>query len=223
MDFETQRWDLPGAITVRFTGVAEGDLSARSPGAAQRRRAVVDLPWSVPRQVHGRTVFVVERPGAGNGTEADALVTALPGVAIGVVTADCAPVALGSPEGIAGVAHAGWRGLEAGVIQATIETMRRLGATEVTAVLGPCIHAGCYEFGATDLDRVAARLGPSVRARYGARGAALDVPAAVAAAVAAGGAELAGDADVCTACSDRHWSWRARSDAPRQATVVWRQ
>ena len=78
------------------------------------------------RQVHGGRVVVVEDPaaaGARAGTEADALVTAAPGVALAVHTADCAPVALVSPEGVLGVAHAGWKGLEAGVIPAVAAAM----------------------------------------------------------------------------------------------------
>jgi YfiH family protein len=207
---------------VRSTGRAEGDLSARSEGAGDRRRAVVDLTWSVPHQVHGADVIVVEEPGAGRDTDADALVTARGGVAIAVLTADCAPVAFASREGVAGVAHAGWRGLEAGVLQATVDAMRRLGATEVTAVLGPCIHPECYEFGAADLERLADRLGPAVRARRPDGGAAFDVPAGVAAALAEREVTLEPGAGVCTACSDGHWSWRARADPHRQAMVVWR-
>ena len=90
--------------------------------------------------------------------------SATPGCALAVLTADCAPVALASPEGVFGVAHAGWRGLVAGVLERTVDAMRALGATEIGAVLGPCIRAECYEFGPADLDRVAARLGDGVRA-----------------------------------------------------------
>jgi YfiH family protein len=216
------RWELPGGIRVRATGRPDGDLSARSDGVAARRQAVVDLPWSVAHQVHGADVVVVDAPGVGRDRDADALVTARSGLAIAVITADCAPVAFASREGVAGVAHAGWRGLEAGVLQATIDAMRRLGATEVTAVLGPCIHAECYEFGSADLDRLAARLGPSVRSRHAGGGPALDVPAGVAAALSERAVVLEPAEAVCTACSADHWSWRARADQGRQATVVWR-
>ncbi len=202
--------------------MSDGDLSPGAPGFEGRRRAVVDLVWTVPRQVHGADVVIVDGPGAGDGEPADALVTAQRGVAIAVLTADCAPVGFASPEGVAGVAHAGWRGLEAGVLEATVAAMRQLGATEVTAVLGPCVHPECYQFGSADLDRIAGRLGPTVRARYPGGGDALDLPSGVRAALAGAGIPLVADADVCTACSDRHWSWRARADVGRQATVVWR-
>lgn len=222
----TRRRDVvelrPGRGQVVFTGRAEGDLGLASGDPDQRRRSVVDLPWSVARQVHGSGVVEVAGAGQGNGEEADALVTARPGLALAVLTADCAPVAFTSPEGVIGVAHAGWRGLEAGVIGATVATMHRLGASRVRATVGPCIHPCCYEFGAEDLQRLVRRFGPTVAATDRSGQPALDVPAAVRADLAASGVTQIADVDVCTACSSSHWSWRARSDVARQATVVWR-
>ena len=141
-------------------------------------------------------------------------------MALAVFTADCAPVALGSPEGVVGVVHAGWRGLEAGVVEAAVAAMRGLGATRVDAVLGPCIRAGCYEFGDADLDRLAARFGPAVRALTSGGRPSLDLPAAVAAALVAAGADLVDDHGGCTACSRDWFSHRARGETQRQATVV---
>lgn len=217
---------------VAFTGRAEGDMGHTGafvhtvrPEVAARRRAVVDLPWTWIRQVHGATVVRVDGPGDGAGATADALVTAEAGCALAVLTADCAPVALASPEGVVAVAHAGWRGLVAGVLQATVAEMRALGATRIEAVIGPCIRPGCYAFGPDDLDTVAARLGDTVRgATAGGRAPALDVPAAVRAALTEAGVgdDRIDDVGVCTACSPDHWSWRARREQERQAAVIWR-
>jgi len=183
---------------------------------------VVALPWTWLRQVHGARVVRVELPGQGAGAEADAAVTTESGVALAVLTADCAPIALASPEGVIGVAHAGWRGLLAGVVEETVTVMRQLGATRVVAARGPCIHAECYEFGADDLDLIAARLGDGVRGRSRGGETALDLPAAVDAALRQCDAELVATVDSCTACSSEYWSWRARQDRHRQASVVWR-
>ncbi len=223
-------WTLAGGVHVRCTGRVEGDMAAGSAGdgtaagpdgLAHRRARVVDLPWSVPHQVHGSDVVIVAAPGDGSGRHADGLVTAESGAAIAVLSADCAPVAFASPEGIAGVAHAGWRGLRAGVVEATVSAMRDLGATRVEAVIGPCVRSECYAFGSDDLDLLADRLGPCVRAEDRTGAPALDVPAGVAAALSGCGASLVGDSAVCTACGDGYWSWRARGDRERQATVVW--
>ena len=210
---------------VRFTGRLDGDMSdptGADPAVAARRRSIVDRPWTWLHQVHGTEVIVVDGPGGGAGHAADAAVTTAPGTALAILCADCAPVALASPEGVIGAAHAGWRGLLAGVIEAAVASMRRLGATEVAAALGPCIHPECYAFADPELGLLAGRLGPSVRARRRDGAPALDLPAAVRAALRRCGAELVVDAGVCTACSAAHWSWRARAERERQALVVWR-
>ena len=215
---------------VVFSGRAEGDLgSARERGPAgpsaevrRRRRELVDREWTWLRQVHGADVVTVCSPGDQAGAEADAAVTAHPEAALAVLTADCAPVALSSPEGVVGIAHAGWRGLAAGVIERTAAAMRELGATTVEAALGPCIHAECYEFSEPDLRRVAAVLGDGVRGRSAGGAPALDLPAAVRLSLAQAGVALVHDDDLCTACAvDRCFSHRARGEAERQATVVW--
>ena len=184
----------------RFTTRADGDTRDRR-------------DWAMVRQVHGAGVVVAERVGhLGDG---DAIVTATPGVPIAVRVADCAPIAL-LADGVVGVVHAGWRGIAAGVIPAAVDAMRALGAGDIRAVLGPCIHAECYEFGVDELDAVAAALGESVRGTTSWGTPALDVPAAIRAQV-----PEVEDQSVCTACSSDHWSHRARGDAERQAVVAW--
>ncbi len=226
---------------VAFTGRAEGDMGhggdnvvtispggdlivAVRPDVAARRRAVVDLPWTWLRQVHGAGVVRVAGPGDGAGATGDAVVTAESGCAVAVLTADCAPVALASPEGVIGMAHAGWRGVVNGVLEATIAEMRVQGATDIEAVIGPCIRPGCYAFAPAQLDEVAARLGDGVRSTTVTGEPALDIPAAVRAALGGVGVSPGAVADVgtCTACSTQHFSWRARRELERQATVIWR-
>ena len=193
-----------------------------APDVEARRRAVKDAPWTWLRQVHGDAVVTVTTPGGGAGSQADASVTREANAVLAVLTADCAPVALVSPEGVVAAVHAGWRGLAAGVLERTVEAARRAGATELRAVLGPCIHPECYEFGASDLDVVAARLGNGVRAVTAAGEPALDVPVAVSAALKDAGVTELVDVDVCTACNDDYFSWRAGKDLARQAMVLWR-
>jgi hypothetical protein len=218
---------LLGSARVRFTDRADGHLGLVPAGSSAAddvdaaRRRIVDRPWSWLRQVHGSRVAVVDAPGGCAGEEGDALVTSCAGTALAVFTADCAPVALAGDNGDVAVVHAGWRGLATGVVSAAVHVLRRRGAGEISAALGPCIHAECYEFGADDLDAVADVLGEGVRAvtRWGTP--ALDLPAAARVALEAAGARLATDADACTACSERYFSHRARGDRGRQATVVW--
>ncbi len=177
------------------------------------------MPVTWLDEVHGADVVEVVTPGEGRGWQGDALVTVAPGVALGVWVGDCAPVVLEANDVVA-VAHAGWRGLEAGVLEATVAAVRALGGRDVRATLGPCIHAECYEFGEDDLVRLTTRWGEGVRA-ITARGApALDVPAAVRAVLGAEGVPVT-DVGGCTACDGRWWSHRARGERERQGMAVW--
>jgi YfiH family protein len=128
-------------------------LIAASLGAAPDRLVGV-------KQVHGTTVVTVTSPwAAGQGPDADALVTATPGIAIGVITADCAPVLLwDATAGVAGAAHAGWRGAAAGILERTMAAMQALGASAAgtVAVVGPCIGPDSYEVGPDLRDAVLA-------------------------------------------------------------------
>jgi YfiH family protein len=214
-----------GLAEVRFTDRSDGDMGhcgkpvhTVSPEVAERRRGVLDLPWRWLRQGHGDEVVRVDEAGAGAGPKADA---AAPGCALAVLTADCAPVVLATPEGAVAVVHAGWRGLLAGVVARTVKELRGLGAGELSAVVGPCIHAECYEFGADQLAAFTDRFGPSVAGVTAAGSPALDLPAAVRAALAEQGVNRVDDVGICTACSPDHYSWRARRELERQAAVVW--
>jgi YfiH family protein len=102
-------------------------------------------------QIHSPHVVTVEAPWT---TEtrprADAIVTRIRALAVGVTTADCGPVLFADPQaGVIGAAHAGWRGALTGVVEATVDAMERLGAErgQIRAVLGPMIRQGNYEVG----------------------------------------------------------------------------
>ena len=112
-------------------------------------------------QVHGTHVVTVNEAWApGQGEAADAMVTNRPGLGLGVVTADCAPVLFADSDGvIVGAAHAGWRGAMAGVLEATIAAMIALGtsAARISVAIGPCIAQPSYEVGPDLRDAVLAR------------------------------------------------------------------
>jgi YfiH family protein len=185
-------------------------------------------------QVHGTDVVTTLDPDAGRWTgsrrpsvnavfagSGDGLVSDAPSRSVSVLTADCASIALGSGEGVFAAVHAGWRGLMGGVVETTVAAMRTMGATDVIGALGPCIHPSCYEFSEGDLARVVAVYGDDVRGRTPAGRPALDLPAAVSAALAASGAGETTGVDVCTACASGYFSHRARGDRGRQALIVW--
>jgi polyphenol oxidase len=119
------------------------------------------------RQVHGARVALVgesttpERVGE---TEADALVSQVPGVVLGIYTADCVPVLLSDGEGRVAAVHAGWRGTVAGVAAAAVEALVSIGARRerLRAALGPSICVRCFEVGDEVADAFAPLVPPSV-------------------------------------------------------------
>ncbi len=138
-------------------GVAHGFGLRGSPPVPGLRR---------PRQVHGTRVARAGAEAAPLG-EADAVVSAAPGVAVGIVTADCLPLLLAADAGRAVAAvHAGWRGLADGVIAAGLEALRAEagGAARVLAVVGPHIGACCYEVDEPVLAPLARRFGDALDA-----------------------------------------------------------
>lgn len=154
-------------VTTRNGGVSAGALASLNLGkrtgdsdeivAENRHRLRAFLP-AEPRwvhQVHGTAVAVHGRQEDGVAAVADAAVTCEPGVVCAVLTADCLPVLLADRRGNAvGVAHAGWRGLAAGVLERTVAEMKGLGADapQLVAWLGPAIGPAAFEVGADVLE-----------------------------------------------------------------------
>ena len=154
---------VPHGFLGRRGGVSTGVLAGLNVGfgsgddreAIARNRALAVaavLPGAeiaTVHQVHSSTVVAVERPWAHDERpHADAMVTDRPGLLLGILTADCAPVLLADAEaGVVGAAHAGWRGALAGVTDETIAAMERLGAQRerIAAAVGPCIGRTSYE------------------------------------------------------------------------------
>jgi hypothetical protein len=205
-------------------GAAVGDDPAAV--AENRRRLGEHLrlgdpsSWCWLRQVHGAAVVDGSRGVRGSSPlEADGAVTATRGLPLIVQTADCAPLVLATDDAVA-VAHAGWPGLLAGVVEASVEALRGVGKGAVRAALGPCVHPADYEFGRADLDRLVARLGPAVEGRTRTGAPALDMPAAVRAALTRAGVDQLVDVDVCTFASPDHFSHRRDGSTGRQALVA---
>lgn len=197
--FFTRAGGASGGLFASFNcGFGSGDEPALV--EENRRRALVRL--AIPAsglvtayQVHSARVVRVDRPWARDrAPEADGLVTTVPGVALGILTADCAPVLFGDPGvptrsgsigstsigqaqtgPVIGACHAGWKGALGGIVAATVAAMVALGARpeRMTAAVGPCIGQRSYEVGGEFRDRFLAAdtasgdlFVPSVRAGH---------------------------------------------------------
>lgn len=143
-----------GVFATRNCTTAAGDKAHRV--AENRARACRELGLNPLQlitaiQVHGNRAIVTNKTWIKEAPKADALVTAAPGLALGLLTADCAPVLLAdSTANVVAAAHAGWRGALAGVTDATLHAMSGLGAdpARTVAAIGPCITQESYEVGA---------------------------------------------------------------------------
>lgn len=165
---------LPGlshGFFPRTGGVSEGIFASRNCGfgSGDRRDAVAENRDRCRRelgpaetlltvhQVHSPEVATVTEPWTPEtAPRADAMVTDRPGLALGILTADCAPILFADAEaGVVGAAHAGWKGALGGVTDATVAAMRALGAVpeRIAAVVGPCIGPDSYEVGPEFRDR----------------------------------------------------------------------
>jgi len=152
-----------GLVAGLNCGLGAGDDPAAV--AENRARAVAAVRAGAtlvtPYQTHSADVVTVTTPWTQDDRPAaDALVTDRPGLLLGIVTADCAPVLLADAHaGVVGAAHAGWKGALAGVTDATIASMTTLGAdrANITAAIGPCIARASYEVDDAFRARFAAR------------------------------------------------------------------
>lgn len=166
--------DLPGVRHAFFTrqgGVSEGIYAGLNVGvgsrddadavAENRRRAAEHLGGTLltAYQIHSPDAVTASGPWPDGPPQADAVVTAMPGVICGALSADCAPILMADPEArIVAAAHAGWKGALTGVAESAIARMEAMGARRdrIRAAVGPCIAAESYEVGLEFLDRFTA-------------------------------------------------------------------
>jgi polyphenol oxidase len=172
-------------------------------------------------QVHSPTVVEVEAPWRREeAPRADAMVTTRRGLALGILTADCAPVLFADAEaGVIGACHCGRPGVVAGIVPATLAAMRDLGASAITAWVGPHVCGRCYEVPQQMQDDVAA-VEPATRATTSWRTPSLDVGAGVAAQLEREGVEIV-DVSRCTIESPDLFSYRREGKrSGRQAGII---
>jgi YfiH family protein len=138
-----------------YASLNVGTGSGDDPEAVRENRRRIAAAFDIEsvhlvgaHQVHSPNAVFIDAPWTGDRPHADALVTTTPGLALSILTADCAPVLLADKgAGVIGAAHAGWKGAIGGVLEATVAVMRERGARDISAAIGPCIHQASYEVG----------------------------------------------------------------------------
>lgn len=223
----------------RAGGVSTGDFAGLNVSLAMgdepahveaNRRIVADTiglgPLNILKQTHSTRVQTLTGPIAPGSIDADALVTAMPGLALGILTADCTPILFADPEtGVIGAAHAGWRGAAEGIALNTIAAMVALGAdpVRIRAAIGPTISGPNYEVGdqfRTDLLAITPDGAPFFTTPAGGKPH-FDLPGFVQAQLRAAGIGPVEDLGICTyAAPERYFSHRY---ATHQQTKTGRQ
>jgi polyphenol oxidase len=213
-------WPVPPGVQALLTTRSLGDM--KSDDGRSRLRALLPAEPLWLRQVHGARV--VDAASAPAGAAADASYTCRERTVCAVMVADCMPVLFADEEGdVVGIAHAGWRGLCAGVIEETVAAMGA-PARRILAWLGPAIGPGAYEVGeevrAAFVDRearAAAAFRPTRPGHWN-----LDLYAVARQRLAALGVTRVSGGGLCTASdSARFFSYRRDSAAERMAAAVW--
>ncbi len=229
--FSTTR-DGPGVSLPPFDRFNLGARCGDDPVHVAANRAALIASAGLPsspawlRQVHGIRVVRVDRaPAPGDGEpEADAAVTAVPGVVLAILTADCLPVLFCDRAGTeVGAAHAGWRGLAAGVLEATVAAMHSRPG-ELLAWIGPAAGPAHYEVGAEVRDAFVANDPGAGIAFVSTRPGhwLVDLPMLARRRLAAAGLHAVHGGTECTiADASRHFSFRRDGGTGRLATLGW--
>lgn len=213
-------WPAPPQVRALVTSRALGDMKSAAGRARLRAHLPADPVWL--RQVHG--VTVVEACKAPAGADADASFTATRNVVCAVMAADCLPVLFADESGAAvGIAHAGWRGLAAGVIEATVQAMA-VPPRRLLAWLGPAIGPDAYEIGSDVRDAFLARdaraepaFAPTRPGHWN-----LDLYAVARQRLAAMGVTRVFGGGFCTASTPSlFYSYRKDKTAERMAALIW--
>ena len=218
------------AFFTRQGGVSEGVYASLNGGVGssddpenvrENRRRMAETLAIAPEalisvyQVHSPDAVIVEGPWGAERPKADAMVTAMPGIALAITTADCGPVLFADAEArVIGAAHAGWRGAVTGVLESTVTAMERLGAQrgKIVAVLGPTISQRAYEVGPDFIERFAKEApghGRFLKEAERPGHAMFDLPGFIGARLEAAGIGAFTDLGLCTYCGEeRFFSYR---------------
>lgn len=195
-----------------FSSGADGDLRLHDDQReAFSTRLGLSMPWASVSQVHGAQVVSVDV--GGNHGDADGLWTTQPRLALSVFTADCVGIVLVAADAV-GVAHAGWRGMRAGVIENVVEVMRHSGHRVLAAAIGPSIGPCCFEVGREVVDAFPSQVAETT---WGTTSVDLRLTAE----------RILGDgvdvwrSEVCTKCSPGWFSHREDGTLDRLACVGW--
>jgi polyphenol oxidase len=219
-----------GVSTGPYASLNLGDHVGDDPEAVNQNRRILSGRLGIPvdrvvwmRQVHGANVAVVDSPAPSGVADVDAVVSAVPGLGLGVLVADCVPVVLADANaGVVGAAHAGRLGMFHGVVPAVVVAMQQLGAeaNRLQVVLGPSVCGRCYAV-PYDLQKSVVAKVPQALSTTRDGAPALDLAAGIRAQLRRVGVDHVETDGRCSVEDPTLFSYRRGNTTGRQAAVVW--
>ena len=213
-------------IVSLISEIEDGDFSSdqdRNRRLKENQSRIRDSEWNWLSQEHGTGIIWLDENKRASGVRGDALATSSAQKVISITVADCLPLLLVEGSGILSLIHLGWRGIEQGLLEKSIQLIKTKSSEPMSAVLGPCINACCYEFGQNEMDNLVKKYGSKIVGETLAGALSLDIKECVRGILSTSDVEIKYDDPFCTNCDPRYWSFRSEGTDKRQVMIAWKE
>jgi hypothetical protein len=206
--------------------IDDGDFSAnqtRNRSLKENQSKLLNGEWNWLSQEHGTEIIWLDEDKRASGIKGDALATFSSQKVLAITVADCLPLLLIEETGILSLVHLGWRGIEQGLLEKSIQLIKTKSNEPMAAVMGPCINACCYEFGQNDMADLVEKYGSKIVSETLAGAHSLSIKECVREILRSCDVEIKYDDPFCTNCDPRHWSFRSEGTDKRQVMIAWKE
>ena len=213
-------------IVSLISEIEDGDFSSdqdRNRKLKENQSRIRDGEWNWLSQEHGTEIIWLDGNKGASGIRGDALATSSFQKVIAITVADCLPLLLIEESGILSLIHLGWRGIEQGLLEKSIQLIKTMSNEPMSAVLGPCINACCYEFGQNEMDNLVEKYGSKIVGKTLAGSLSLDIKECVRGILTSSDVDIKYDDPFCTSCDPRYWSFRSEGTDKRQVMIAWKE
>ena len=206
--------------------IQDGDFSVSQQQKDFLSRNQLELhngEWNWLSQEHGTEIVWLEQNERALGVKGDAIATSSSQKVIAITVADCLPLLLAEQSGIVSLLHLGWRGIDRGLLEKTLEFIRTRSDEPISAVLGPCIGVCCYEFGQEELRTLVEKYGNQIAGKTNTGAVSFNIRSCVKEILNSFDVDIRFEDSSCTHCDPHYWSFRADGTDKRQVMIAWKQ
>jgi len=225
---ELFRQTLPDGNTIvsLVSEKEDGDFSAnqtRNASLEENQSKLRYGQWNWLSQEHGTEIIWLEQNERALGVKGDAIATSSSQKVMAITVADCLPLLLAEQSGIVSLLHLGWRGIDRGLLEKTLEFIRTRSDEPISAVLGPCIGVCCYEFGQEELRTLVEKYGNQIAGKTNTGAVSFNIRSCVKEILNSFDVDIRFEDSSCTHCDPHYWSFRADGTDKRQVMIAWKQ